>query len=211
MTQHKAQYMDIKTEKNSYKQKNYTDNNKKRKTPKKITPQYLHNSGLYYLERFAASKSHFITVMLRKVKRSCMYHKKQDYQKCSDMVIELADKFEKCGLINDSIYTVSCVSSLRRKGLSQTAIIAKMNNKGINKEHTIEALEELDNENYDSKEDAEIAAAIKLAKKKRIGVFFQGEEQNIKKSLGIFARAGFSYSTATKVLDISLDDEEMFI
>ncbi len=208
MTQHKAQYMAIKTEKSSYKQKSFNSNKSKQKIPKKITPTYLHNSGLYYLERFSASKEHFKTVMLRKVKHSCLYHKDQDYQTCANMVVELADKFEKCGLLNDEIYTNACVSSLRRKGLSQTAIIAKMRLKGIDKERAITALEQLDKENYDSKEDAEKAAAIKLARKKKIGPFFQkeGEEQDIKKSLGILARAGFSYNIASHILNMDIDD-----
>ncbi len=177
------------------------------KIPKKITSQYLHNSGLYYLERFASSKKHFKKVMLRKVKRSCIYYKDQDYQKCAKMVSELADKFEKCGLLNDKNYTDSCVSSLRRKGLSRNAIIAKMQKKGINKELTIQAIERLDIDNHANKYDAEMVAALKLAKRRKIGPFYVGEDQNIKKSLGIFARAGFSYSTASKIFEISFDDE----
>ena len=209
MTHHKAEYINSKPEKNNSDKKNKPFKQRQRRTPKKITPQYLHNSGLYYLERFAASKKHFKSVMIRKVKRSCMQHTEQNYQECVQMVNELADKFEKCGLLNDQLYTASLTSSLRRKGLSHSAIITRMLHKGISKEQTCQALEKLDCENHENQESAEKAAALKLARKKKIGPFFLGEEENVKKSLGIFARAGFSYQVAMDVINMSLEDTDI--
>lgn len=206
MPQHKTEYVNRKPEKNDYSKKAPANARRERKPPKKITPTYLHNSGLFYLERFAASKKHFKTVMLRKSKRSCLYHTDQDYQDCITMVDELADKFEQCGLLNDALYTSSRVSSLRRKGLSQATIIMKMLHKGISKDETCLALEKLDDEQYESAAEAEKAAALRLARKKRIGPFFRGEEQDTKKSLGVFARAGFSYNIAIDIINMSADD-----
>ncbi len=188
---------------------NPQNNFKKRekRPPRKISEIYLHNSALYYLERFSASKKHFIFVMQRKVKRSCMYHSDQDYDKCAGMVVALADKFEKSGLLDDGLYINSLVNSMRRKGISRSGIINKAYAKGISQEKTIEALEKLDNDLYESEEEAEQKAALRLARKKRIGPYFTGEEQNIKRSLGIFARAGFSYQTAKSVLDMDIINE----
>ncbi len=59
--------------------------------PKKITESYLHNSGLYYLQRFSASSEHFRSVMMRKVKKSCMHHTDQDYDACAVMVDKLVE------------------------------------------------------------------------------------------------------------------------
>lgn len=174
---------------------------KKRRKPKKITPTYLHNAGLYYLERFAASKNHFKTVMMRKVKRSCHVHEDQDYEACREMVEQLADKFVNLGLLNDTLYAEGQVNSMRRKGMSRRAIINKMRMKGIDFEQVEEALKQIDNEN------TEYESALKLARKKKIGPFFIGEEQNIKKSLGILARAGFSYEIASKIVKATLEDE----
>ena len=98
-----------------------------KKIPRKISETYLHNSGLYYLERFAASKKHFKFVMKNKVKRSCMHHTEQDFEQCAAWVDALADKFEKVGLIDDDAYTNGLVASLRRKGKSRSAIINKLN------------------------------------------------------------------------------------
>ena len=200
--------MKSKPERKNLNEKGNSYEQNKRKTPKKITPTYLHNSGLYYLERFAASKEHFKSVMMRKAKRSCLHHKDQNYDACVKMVGELADKFESCGLLNDDAYAKAIVSSLRRKGLSSRAITIKMRSKGIAIDKTMSALKELDSVQFDNERDAEIAAAIRLARKKKIGVFFIGEEQNIKRSLGMFARAGFSYDIAQNVINMTLEEIE---
>ncbi len=180
-----------------------TNKNKvKKRTPKKISKSYLHNYALYYLERFSASKKHFIFIMKQKVKRSCQYHSDQDYNECIKMVLELADKFESSGLLNDDLYTYNLVLSLRRKGMSRNAIINKAYVKGINREKTVKILDKLDNDSYENQQEAEIEAALKFAKKKRIGPYFNGDKQDIKRSLGILARAGFSYETAKNILDM---------
>ncbi len=208
MSHNRAEYSDIKPENNARAKKN-TREKRERRPPKKITSTYLHNSGLYYLERFAASKKHFKTVMMRKVKRSCMHHKDQDYNECAILVDALVNKFEKSGLLNDDLYTSGSVSSLRRKGLSRMAIISKMLQKGIAKDQTLLALEKLDYETHESCDDAERAAALNFARKKRIGPYFRGNEQNIKKSLGVLARGGFSYSVAMSILEMNAEDVDM--
>lgn len=177
----------------------------KPRTPRKITPTYLHNAGLYYLERFSASKNHFKSVMMRKVKRSCMHHTEQDYDECAKMVDEVADKFERLDLLNDEVYARAVVTSLRRRGLSRMMIINKMRMKGIDKERAQEELNKIDAEG-DEDQDPELQAALKLARKKKIGPYFIGEEEDTQKSLGKLARAGFSYDTARKVLEYEEDD-----
>ncbi|MGH1455543.1 MAG: regulatory protein RecX [Alphaproteobacteria bacterium] len=190
---------------------------KEKRPPKKITSTYLHNSGIYYLERFVASKAHFKSVMIRKVKRSCMHHKDQDFDSCAKMVDETADKLEEMGLLNDVLYTNGMVTSLRRKGMSRNAIIQKMRVKGIEPPHTIGALEKLDSEHHDDEKNAEISAALRLAKKKKMGPFNISAPKNsddkakeTNKHLGRFARAGFSYQIARLVIDMSEEDLSEF-
>ncbi len=186
-----------------------TKQKRTRRKPKKITPTYLHNAGLYYLERFSASKKHFKVVMMRKVKRSCMEHPEQDYDACKSMVDEVADKFERLEILNDDVYARAVVTSLRRRGLSKTMIINKMRMKGIDAEKAMEELSKVDAQSQED-ENPELSAALKLARKKKIGPYFMGEVQDIKKSLGILARAGFSYDIAKKVLEYEEDPEYLF-
>ncbi len=209
MSYHKVDNVKNKPEKAiSWQKSGHARSKSQKKTPKKITPSYLHNSGLYYLERFSASKSHFKEVMIRKVKRSCLCHKDQDYNACTKMVGELADKFEACGLLNDKTYANALVSTMRRKGLSRRAIQIKMRSKGIGSDLALCSLEDLDSHSHETSEDAEFSAALTLARKKKIGAFSCGKEQNIQKSFGVLARAGFSYDIAKRVLNISLEELE---
>ncbi len=141
-----------------------------------------------------------------------MHHTEQDYDECVKMVEELADKFEKSGLLNDDLYTSGVVNSLRRRGLSRNAVLNKMQMKGIDRDKALAELQSLDEQNHDDERSAEKTAALKLARKKKLGPYFRGnhEDQDIKKALGVFARAGFPYDISRSVLEMTEDDLEMF-
>ncbi|MCK5384414.1 MAG: regulatory protein RecX, partial [Alphaproteobacteria bacterium] len=113
-----------------------------------------------------------------------------------------------CGLLNDKTYANALVSTMRRKGLSRRAIQIKMRSKGIGSDLALCSLEDLDSHSHETSEDAEFSAALTLARKKKIGAFSCGKEQNIQKSFGVLARAGFSYDIAKRVLNISLEELE---
>ncbi len=174
-----------------------------RKAPKKITKSYLHNSGLYYLERFSASSEHFKSVMRRKIKRSCMHHTDQDYDTCVELLEKTVERFIEIGLLNDTVYAQSLVNRLRRQGLSRSAILTKARIKGVDTNLAADIIAEHDETEHVSSTHAEKQAALRLARKKKIGPFARTEEtpEDEKKSLGKLARAGFSYDIARFVLD----------
>ena len=170
------------------------------KKPKKITESYLHNSGLYYLERFSSSSANFRAVMMRKVKRSCITHKDQNYEQCTVLVEALVEKFIKVGLLDDAVYTQSKVNSLRRRGKSARAIQSYLKSKGLRDETIEQTLKEFDLNNHDTPTEAEHEAALVFARKKRLGPFRGDKELDHQKELGRMARAGFSYDTSRRVL-----------
>lgn len=186
-------------------------NGKQRSSPdkvtrraKKITPQYLHNAGLYYLQRFAASKKQFASVMDRKIRKSCKDHPEQDYENCKRMLDTLVDTFERCGLLNDDLYLESMIDSLRRRGLSRSTILQKLAHKGIDRPMTIKKMQQ-----KDDNQDTENAAATKFAQKKKLGPFSKVKSDDPKdrnKAFAAFARAGFSYDTARKILNAEIDE-----
>jgi regulatory protein len=175
---------------------------KHRKKPKKITESYLHNAGLYYLERFSSSSGNFHAVMLRKVKRSCIVHTEQNYEQCAAMVDALVEKFINAGLLDDETYTRSKVSTLRRRGKSARFIDAYLKAKGLPAEQIGQALKHYDNENTATPAETEREAAITFARKKRLGPFRDKKEYDPQKELGRMARAGFSYDTSRSVLEL---------
>ena len=179
---------------------------KQKKLPKKISERYLYNAGLYYLQRFTASKNHFIRMMMRKVKHSCSAHPDQNYQTCEEMVAKIADQFEELGYLNDTAYTRGIVTSLRRSGLSRKAILLKLRTKGITESAAKTALEHFDQEDENTAQHAELRAALTFARKKRMGPFQTTKDIPFEKALSRMARAGFDYETSRRVLEMETKD-----
>jgi len=177
--------------------------------PKKITQRYLYNSGLAYLQRFPASTHHFRRTMGNKITRSCTHHIDQDKEKCLELLEGVIEQFIELELLNDEAYLRGMVTSLRRRGLSQSSIIAKLGQKGLAREEITQAITEFDQREYEYHEEeysGELHAAIKLARKKRLGPYDIEQKKDYQKSLATLARAGFSYDIASKALNLEVDD-----
>lgn len=187
---------------------------KKKRQPRKITERYLYNSGLYYLQRYTASRAHFVTVMTRKIDRSCRAHEDQDREKCLEMLEKVVPQFEELGFINDEVYAKGMVVSLRKRGLSSKMIEMRLMAKGLKKDHIKQTLEEHDTSSCDGHH-PEIVAGLRLIRKKKLGHFrtkprSEGEEgqKESQKELAKMARNGFSYDIAKRVLN--MDEEEIY-
>lgn len=179
--------------------------------PKKITATYLHNSGLYYLQRFAASTGQFRRVMQRKIDKSCMFHKEQNREDCIRILDELIQTFQRSGLLNDEGYATGAIRSLRNRGLSTRAIIAKMDMRGISSEITQRTLREIDN---DSGENPDLVAALRVARRRRVGPFRTSDSVDDAakdKALAALARSGFSYNICNRALTMSREEAEALI
>lgn len=179
----------------------------RRKIPRKISPTYLHNAGLYYLQRFSASTGHFRGVMMRKIKRSCMTHPEQSQSDCEAWLDELIKTFIRCGLLNDDAYAAAMAKTLRRQGRSRRDIMARMKSKKLPESCIRRALEATD-ESGDG--DAEIIAAVACARRKRIGPFSMKDDLIYEKELARMGRAGFSYETSRAVLNMNRAEAEDF-
>lgn len=192
-----------------------TDQKKKPQTaqiPKKITETYLHNSGLYYLQRYAASTKHFHRVMVRKIKRSCQYHKEQNLDDCIILLDAVIEKFKRAQLLDDDTYGYTLFLSLKRKGTSQRMIAQKMSVKGLSQDQIKTFSMRYVNEfNIEDLQSQELCSALILCKKKRIGPFYQEHsyqtrEREPQKEMAKLARAGFSYEICQKAYNMPQQD-----
>ena len=179
---------------------------KRKKTPRKINERYLRNSGLFYLQRFTTSSGHFKTVMSRKIKKSCYFHKDQDYDECITILDKIITEFLDQGLLDDAGYLRGMVTSLRRSGKSKKAIMAKLMQKSIPAHDIEKALETYDQDTYDDPREAEFLAAITFARKKHLGPYDERNKYEDEKALNMLARNGYGYDTARRVLNLSEDD-----
>lgn len=180
--------------------KNYTS---KKSPPKRISQTYLHNSGLYYLQRFSSSVENFRRVFKRKIINSCRHHIDQDLESCFELLEKIIENFKRVDLLNDETYAQGKINSLRRSGQSTKSVIQKMQVKGINQEMTQEMLRKFE----DRDENSELNAALIFARKKRIGPYTNFEKEfDYTKQLAAMARAGFSYEISAKIIKMTQDD-----
>lgn len=185
---------------------------KKKRTPRKITPRYLENAALYYLQRYASSAGNLRRVLTRKVDRSCQFHG-TPADEFYPVIDALVARYEKSGLLNDTLYAEGRTASLRRQGKSRQAIAANLKVKGLAPDIIQQALESVDGDRADTTLSAELAAALKLARKRKIGRFNPKPESDPllrrkqqMREMGIMARSGFSYDIARQALDFNADD-----
>ena len=181
--------------------KDYKTERLKKKTPRKATAKYLENAALYYLSRYATSAENLKRVMMRKVDRSARFHG-TDAEEGRDHVEDMVRRFMASGLLDDSAYAKSRVESLHRRGNSARVIRGKLRQKGVGDDDIQAALEAL-GDDLDDGEDPELAAAVTLAKRRRLGPYATKKpaDDTREKHLAALARAGFSYDIARRVVD----------
>ena len=177
-----------------------------RKKPRKATPRSLENGALYYLERFATSAENLRRVLMRRVEKSVRAHD-TDRGEGAQAVDDIVARFIRSGLLDDGAYARARVTTFRRQGNAARSIRVKLRAKGVAADIIDQALAthaaEADGE------DAERAAAWRLAKRRKLGPFnTKGDrEDRHEKDLAALARAGFSYDVARSVVDADSPDD----
>lgn len=106
------------------------------------------------------------------------------------------------GAVSDAAFAASRARNLLRGGRSRRAVAAHLAAKGVGTETAQAAL--------DADETDELAAALVLARKRRIGPFREGEEDR-RRELATLARAGFSQAVASAALRTEREDAEGII
>ena len=175
--------------------------------PRAITAEYLEKAAFYYLGRFASSTSNLRRVLERKVWR----REAAGAERPIEIETWLDDVVEKCvrlGLVDDVMYARSRAESFLLKGRSLRRIEEELRHKGIAQDTIDQIITELDPDGGADKD-----AAIRLARKKRLGPFAPKDSRKNSdpakvrdRALGAFQRAGFSFDLARKILDA--EDEE---
>ncbi|NYZ16031.1 RecX family transcriptional regulator [Azospirillum sp. RWY-5-1] len=170
-----------------------------RRPPRRVTPDYLERAALHYLERFASSSENLRRVLMRKVDRSVQAHG-TDREQAAGWVEALVERYRGAGLLNDDSYARMRAESLHRRGASTRAIREKLAAKGVDRDTADAALGGL---REDVEGDLDLAAAMALAKRRRLGSFRSAETRaaHREKDLAALGRAGFAYEIARRVVD----------
>lgn len=166
--------------------------------PRKATAHSLENAALAYLGRFASSAENLRRVLMRRVERSARVHG-TDRGEGAAIVAALIERYQRAGLLNDAAYAEGRAASLHRRGLALGRIGARLAEKGVAREDIAAALAKL----AECAPDVELAAALHLARRRRLGPYRRPEERAAKRErdLAAMGRAGFSYDLARRVID----------
>lgn len=178
------------------------DNTKQIKAPKKITATRLRNIALYYLKRFESSRANLRDVLRRRVNKYAYFDKSFDKNEAYQQIEALLDDFEEHKYIDDARFAEIKVRDYLAAGKSPRYVLGKMREKGVDETLVLRILER---EDYDPYE-----AALKLAKKKKIGPFeadINKRHERRSKDLAVLLRAGFDYDVVMKVLDLTMEEE----
>lgn len=109
---------------------------KRRNGPKKarrITPDYLHNAALYYLERYAASTGRVRHILTEKIKRSCRDHPDQIINDLLPLVAKEIETLTRVNLLDDARLAGLLLEGYRGRGVSSRAIALKLQTKGFDR------------------------------------------------------------------------------
>jgi len=174
------------------------------KTPRKITESSLRNIALYYLQRYASSRENLKRVLMRRVYRAAQFHE-TDISEAEIWVDTLVDSLAKSGAVDDRLYAEGRMRALFRRGTSPRTIANRLREKGVADELIEQTLSVLKQESADPN----FLAAVKLAKRRRLGPYqpIERREDRKTKDLSALARAGFDYQTANKVIFADSVDE----
>ena len=176
-----------------------------RKRPRKITPKYLENAAVFYLQRYSSTIAGLRKALVRKIDRSVREHGGTRSEHLP-AVEEVLQKLERSGLLNDQSFTLHKADSLRAAGRSTRVIAQKLWQKGVPtalaNTHIARVKAEIPDHD----------AARMHARKKRLGPFRRIADAATRrelrqKDLAAMARAGFSYDVAKRIVDGSADDE----
>ena len=180
----------------------------------------LREAALAHLARFATTEQGLRQVLDRRLRRWGVRASRaglpnEDIESTIAAVSPAIDgivaSMTDLGAVDDAVYARNRAVSLTRTGRSRRAVEAHLANKGVDQNTTREALNDSLGERSDSSaQEAELAAALVLARKRRLGPFQRPdrEEEDPLKALGVFARNGFSRDVAQSVLDMDSDEAE---
>jgi regulatory protein len=171
---------------------------RKQRVPAKVTPKNLENVALHYLERFSTSCEGLRRVLMRRVRRSS-YHHGTDADEAKDWVDQVVDKMRARGFVNDRLFAEGRVRTLLAQGVPLRGIRMRLREKGIADDIVADVVDLVAADDGD----VDLAAAIALAKRRRLGPFITraDREQRRDKDLAALARAGFGYDIARRVID----------
>ena len=158
-----------------------------------------------YLDRYPTSAGNLRRALLRKVDRNLAICE-GDRDVCVGWVDALVAQLVEAGVVDDRVFAASRARSLQRRGNSTRVIALKLREKGVPGSIIQTTLADLSRELGSP----DRFAAVTYARKRRMGPFAPdpaARSPRKQKDLAAFARRGFSYAVAIRVLEAETIEE----
>lgn len=171
----------------------------------------LREAALTHLTRFAATEAGLVRVLDRRIARWARTAEAEGAEReaiaaaiapARAAARAIAARLVQAGAVDDSAFAAARAARLSRAGRSRRAIAAHLAAKGVAAEVAAEAMP--------GGEDAELIAALRLLRRKRLGPFAP-EPPNAearRRTLGALARAGFASAPARRAVAMELAEAE---
>ncbi len=171
----------------------------------------LHDAALAYLARYPATEAGLVRTLGRAVDRWAR-RALADGAEADVVAAQAAQsraavravvaRLAALGAVSDRAFAESRTRTLVRGGRSRRAVAAHLAAKGVGGETARAALE--------AEETDELAAALVLARRRRIGPFRVGDGDRLRE-LAMLARAGFSQAVASEALRMPREEAEAVV
>ena len=172
-----------------------------------ISSQWIHAYALNYLSKYSSSSKNLEIVIKRRIKKISNKHESISPEIESWINLTI-DKLKETKLIDDREFAKAKAISLFDSGKPSRIIYAKLKNLGISDEYIQGAINNISNNYIEDKsgEDIDYKAAIIFARKKNISInnFKNGNSKQTNNQIQKFQRAGFSFATISKLVNLNL-------
>ncbi len=176
--------------------------------PAPPTEARLREAALAHLARYAATSAGLIRVLDRRVARWARAETMQGGAPPAAMLAEaraavraVVARLVEAGAVDDAAFAAARARRLARAGRSAVAIAAHLAARGV----------AAPDRPPPEGPEADLAAALVLLRRRRLGPFAAGAEGDRAKPLGVLARAGFGQDVAERALDCDAATAESLI
>ena len=159
-----------------------------------LDPATLDALALHYVGRFATSKSKLVTYLNRKVRERGW----EDVR--APEANTIAERLANLGYIDDSAFALAKARALSGRGYGARRVSQALHGAGISEEDGVAA--------RDLAHGARIDAAVRLARRRRIGPFAPAllDTGQREKAIAAMLRAGHSFVLARAIVDLPPGD-----
>jgi len=160
------------------------------------TEASLHEAALAHLARYAATQAGLTRVLDRRIDRwaRATVAEPEAVRAARQMARAVVARLAATGAVDDAAFAASRARRLLRSGHSRRAVAAHLAARGVATETARQAAP--------ADDEAELAAAVMLAFRRRIGPFRRAPAapDAARRELAVLARAGFPREVATRAL-----------